>query len=174
MAAGFGKIHVITGAGKGKTTAAFGMALRAVGHGYRVCIVQFLKTGDTTGEVLAARRVGIEVRQFGTGRFVDPAHPSEEDRRLAAEAMSYARGQLDRRACDMLILDEVNMALSLGLIERSQLEDIIRCRGSGVELVLTGRNADRSIIDLADYVSVIENVKHPLDGGLAARKGIEW
>lgn len=175
MAAGFGKVHVITGPGKGKTTAAFGMALRAAGHGLRVCIVQFLKTGMTTGEVVAVRRIReIQVHQFGTGRFVDPKNPSEEDRRLAGEALAFAKHQLEKRACDMLILDEVNTALSFGLIDKAMLEDLIASRGEGVELVLTGRNADDSVIALADYVSFVENRKHPFKEGLRARLGIEY
>lgn len=175
MASELGKIHVITGPGKGKTTAAFGMALRAAGHGYRVCIVQFLKAGATTGEVVAARRIeGIEVRQFGSGQFVDPTNLSDEDRRLAEEALAFAREKLERRACDMLILDEVNTALSLGLIDMVALEAIIRARDKGVEIVLTGRNADKSVMEAADYVSFIKDVKHPLEKGLAARRGVEW
>lgn len=175
MSSELGKVHVITGPGKGKTTAAFGMALRAAGHGYRVCIVQFLKTGATTGEVVAVRRIeGIEVRQFGSGRFIDPSNISEEDRRLAGEAMAFAREKIERRGCDMLILDEVNTALSLGLIDMVSLDTVIRARDRGVEIVLTGRDADKSVMEAADYVSFIEDVKHPLSKGMAARKGVEW
>lgn len=175
MVAGYGKVHVITGPGKGKTTAAFGMALRAAGHGHRVCVVQFLKTGMTTGEVIAVRRIReIQVHQFGTGKFIDPRNPSDEDRRFANEGLAFARQQLEKRACDMLILDEVNTALSFGLIGKAELESLIRSRGEGVELVLTGRNADQSIMDLADYVSFIDNRKHPFKEGLKAREGIEW
>jgi len=175
MAAGLGKVHVITGPGKGKTTAAFGMALRAAGHGLRVCVVQFLKTGMMTGEVIAVKRIReIQVHQFGTGRFVDPRNPSDEDKRLAAEALAFARRRLEERACDMLVLDEVNTAVSFGLIDKASLEELVRSRGEGVELVLTGRNADDSVMALADYVSFIDNRKHPFKKGVRARQGIEW
>lgn len=170
-----GKVHVITGPGKGKTTAAFGLALRAAGHGLRVAIVLFMKTGETTGEVIAARGVrGIEVAQFGTGRFVNPRNPSDEDRACARKALEYAREVLKGRRCDVLILDEINVAVSIGLVRSEDVLGLLRERPPGVEVVLTGRDAPQELIDQADYVSYIESRKHPYDNGLKARKGIEW
>jgi len=172
---GLGKVHVITGPGKGKTTAAFGLALRASGHGAKVCIVQFMKTGETTGEVKAARHVpGITVIQFGTGGFVEHGKATDEDVKLAREALEHARGVLARRECGMLILDEVNVAVSFGLLGVREVLEVIEKRGEGVEVVLTGRNAPIEFIDLADYVSVIDSWKHPFDGGEGPRKGVEW
>ena len=114
---GLGKVHVITGAGKGKTTAAFGLAIRAAGHGLKVCVVQFLKTGETTGEALFARKAGgIEIAQFGTGRFVDQKHIAPEDRSCAKDALRFATDILTKGDCDMLVLDEVSVAVSFGLI----------------------------------------------------------
>lgn len=172
---GLGKVHVITGPGKGKTTAAFGLAMRAAGHGYRVCIVQFMKTGETTGELIAARSIeGIEVLQFGTGRFVEKGSPSEEDRRVVLSALSAARERLEGGLCQMVVLDEVNVAVSMGLVGAEEVLGILRSRREGTEVVLTGRDAPREFIEFADYVSVIDNAKHPYDRGARARKGVEW
>ena len=172
---GFGRVHVITGSGRGKTTAAFGLAMRASGHGYRVCIVQFMKTGETTGEVLGARRLGnVSVHQFGTGRFVDPKKVSDKDRQCAREALGCARKSLTEGECELLILDEVNTAASFGLVRVDEILELLRSPRAGVEVVLTGRNAPKEFIEVADYVSVVENRKHPFEEGLEARKGIEW
>ncbi len=172
---GLGLVHVITGPGKGKTTAAFGLALRASGHGLRVCVVQFMKTGQMTGEVIAARHLkGVELRQFGTGRFVDPKNPSQEDRRSAKEGLDFVRKRLSKGGCDLLILDEVSTAVAFGLLESGELLEMLKSRGEGVEVVLTGRNAPLELIEAADYVSIIESKKHPFGAGTGARKGIEW
>lgn len=170
-----GKVHVITGDGRGKTTAAFGLALRAAGHGLRVCVVQFMKTREATGEVIAAKRLGnIDVAQFGTGRFVEKGKLTERDRECARAAIERARAFLAQRKCDVLILDEVNVAVYLGALEASDVVDLLDSRPPGVEVVLTGRRAPEEFIKRADYVSVIESGKHPFDEGLGSRKGIEW
>jgi len=171
----FGRVHVITGEGRGKTTAAFGLAMRAAGHGIKVCIVQMMKSGETTGEVLAAKRLGnIEVAQFGTGSFVLRDKVSSEDGEHAREALSFAKSVLEEGACSVLVLDEVNLAVSFGLISASDVLSVLKSRPEGVEVVLTGREAPREFLEYADYVSVIENKKHPFEEGLNARKGIEW
>lgn len=170
-----GRVHVITGPGKGKTTAAFGLALRAAGHGLRVCIVQFMKSGETTGEVIAAKDIeGIQVAQFGSGGFVGGPSATEEDRRSARKAVSYARRKAADGDCDLLVLDEVNVAVFFDLVSEDEVLDLLESRAEGVEVVLTGRNAPDSFVEYADYVSSIDTVKHPYDNGLQARKGIEW
>ncbi|MBN1678096.1 MAG: cob(I)yrinic acid a,c-diamide adenosyltransferase [Candidatus Thermoplasmatota archaeon] len=171
-----GRVHVITGPGKGKTTAAFGQAMRAAGHGIRVCIVQFMKTGETTGEAVAAKHIPeIELVQFGTGRFVDPRKVSADDIRCAKEALAHVRAVLSKHGCGLLIMDEVNVAVSFGLLEAKEVIELLDTRGEGVEVVLTGRNAPLEFIDYADYVSVIDSWKHPFDGRDGkSRKGIEW
>ena len=170
-----GKIHVITGPGKGKTTAAFGLAMRASGHGLRVCVVQFMKTGETTGEAIAAKRLkNIEVAQFGTGRFVNPRRVTKADLASAQEAMGYLKRRVARGGCDILILDEVNVAVSLGLVRAEEVLKVLRSRGEGVEVVLTGRNAPKAFVECADYVSIIDSKKHPHAGGLGPRAGVEW
>jgi len=172
---GLGKVHVITGPGKGKTTAAFGLAMRASGQGLRTTIVQFMKCGETTGEVIAAKRLkGLDVHQFGTGRFVDPKNPSKDDRKCAHDALEFARSVLEKGKCDLMILDEVSLAASLGLIDPAEVLEMLKSRANEIEIVLTGRNAPIEFIEYADYVSLIESKKHPYDRGLKARKGIEW
>jgi len=172
---GFGKVHVITGPGKGKTTAAFGLAMRAAGHGYRVCVVQFMKTGETTGEFVAAKHIeNIEVVQFGSGHFVVQGRPAEADVEAARAALDAVRSRLAGGSCQMMILDEVNVAVWMGLIKVSEVLDVLKSRPSGTEVVLTGRNAPGEFIEYADYVSVVENAKHPYNNGADARKGVEW
>lgn len=170
-----GRVHVITGPGKGKTTAAFGLALRAAGHGLRVCIVQFMKSGEVTGELLAARKLpGIEVSQFGTGRFIGPGGPTEDDRARARDGLVFVEGVLKARGCDLLVLDEMNTAVHFGLLTAEQVLAVLGSRGEGVEVVLTGRDAPAEFVRYADYVSDVGSVKHPYEKGTKARKGIEW
>lgn len=170
-----GKVHVITGPGRGKTTAAFGLAMRAAGHGIRVCIVQFMKTGETTGEAIAVRNVPeIELVQFGTGMFVDPKKASGDDVDCARKALEHVRKILSDGRCGLLILDEINVAASFGLLEAKEVIALLESREKGVEVVLTGRNAPLEFIDYADYVSVIDSWKHPFDQGGKPREGIEW
>lgn len=172
---GLGRVHVITGEGRGKTTAAFGLAMRVAGHDMKACIVQMMKSGETTGEVLAAKRLGnIEVAQFGTGSFVSRDKVSAEDRQQAHDALSFASNVVQKGVCSLLVLDEVNLAVSFGLISADEVMKILRSRPDGIEILLTGREAPREFLEYADYVSVIENRKHPFDEGLEARKGIEW
>ncbi len=175
MTGGLGKVHVLTGSGKGKTTAAFGLAMRAAGHGLKVCIIQFMKTGETTGEVVTARDIsGIEVVQFGTGGFVDPKHLTEEDRARARQGFERAKSALSDGSYQMVVLDEINTIVSFGLVSAEDVMDALMSRAKEVEVVLTGRNAPLGFIELADYVSVVESKKHPFDDGVKARKGIEW
>jgi cob(I)alamin adenosyltransferase len=170
-----GKVHVITGPGKGKTSAAFGLAMRAAGHGLRVHIIQLMKTGETSGEVLSARKLeGIRVEQFGTGRFVDPKGITQADKKAASDALERAQAVIEKGECEMLVLDEVNLAVSFGLLSAAEVLRLLRDRRKGIEVVLTGRNAPIEFIEYADYVSIVESKKHPFDQGLEARKGIEW
>lgn len=170
-----GKVHVVTGPGKGKTTAAFGLALRAAGHGLRVCVIQFMKSGMTTGEALAVKRIPkIRVFQYGTGRFVDPKHPTEDDIRCAKDALEKVRQVLEEDECEVLILDEVNLAASYHIVDADEVLGILRSRKRGIEVVLTGRGAPQEFVNFADYVSFIDDRKHPYGKGAKARKGIEW
>jgi len=170
-----GKVHVVTGPGKGKTTAAFGLALRAAGHGLRVCVIQFMKSGMTTGEALAVKSFPkIRVYQYGTGRFVDPKKPTGDDIRCAGEAMNHAKQILEGDECDVLILDELNPAAAYHVVDPAEVLEMLRSRNRGIEVVLTGRGAPQEFVEYADYVSYIDDKKHPLRKGVKAREGVEW
>ena len=172
-----GRVLICTGTGKGKTTAALGLALRAVGHGLRVLVVQFMKARTDTGEHLAAARLApeLEVRVRGTG-FVNRDDPASvaRARAKAAQALGEAAGTLHGRY-DVVILDEALTALQYGLIEPASLLDALAARSESVHVVLTGgESAPREIIDLADTVTEMRNVKHAFELGVDAQEGIEF
>lgn len=171
---GLGLLQVYTGEGKGKTTAALGLALRAWGHGLRVGVVQFMKRGEDYGEVLALRRMGIEVFQFGSGKLIAKGKHCQDDLDCAKRALDLSRSLLRSGEFDLLILDEVNVALYFGLIDIGEVLGALRQRDSGVEVVCTGRNAPEELKREADLVTVMTVEKHPYDEGLEARKGIEY
>ncbi len=168
-----GYVHVYTGDGKGKSTAAFGLAVRAAGANLRVYIGQFVK-GARYSEIEALECFGdmITVRQYGRGCFLG-ALPEEEDQRLAADGLAEIRQVLASGEYDLVILDEINIATHLGLIDVETLLSVVRSRPSSVELVLTGRSADRRLIEMADLVTEMREVKHYYAKGVLARKGIE-
>ena len=157
-------LHIYTGEGKGKTTAAVGLAVRAAGAGMRVLFIQFLKD-CTSSEISQLDKLGIITACFGTGRFVMKVE--QRDKELARKGIALA-SSIDS---DLLILDEALAALKLGLIKLNDIKGLIERQG---ELVITGRDAPRKLIELADYVSEIKKVKHPFDKGIKARKGIEF
>lgn len=170
-----GLVQVYTGNGKGKTTAALGLALRAVGHGHRVFMLQFMKGSPDYGEVRAASLLpNFTLVQSGLPTFVDKANPSPEDQRLAAEGLARARAEITGGAWDLVILDEINVAMDYGLIRTEDVEELIGGKPPGLELVLTGRYAPPSIIARADLVSEVRLVKHPYYRGVRARRGIEY
>lgn len=166
--------QVYTGDGKGKTTAAFGLALRAAGHGWRVLVIQFMKGDPEYGEVIAAKYVpGLEVRQFGLPTFVERGNPSAEDLRLAAEGLAAARAALSVRSHRLVILDEMNVAVDYGLVRLEDALALVEECPEGVELVFTGRGAKRQVLERADLVSDIKCVRHPFEKGVLSRAGIE-
>ncbi len=170
-----GLIQVFTGDGKGKTTAALGEALRACGHNYRVLVVQFMKGDIKYGEVNIAPEVpNLELKQFGLPTFVKKGEPSDEDLKLAKEGFEYAKSAIENKKYDMVILDELNVAIDYGLIKLDDVLTLLRERPEGIEIILTGRYAPKEIIEIADLVSNIEEVKHPYQKGILARKGVEW
>lgn len=171
---GLGLLQVYTGEGKGKTTAALGLALRAWGHGLRVGVVQFMKKGEDYGEILALRRMGIEVFQFGSGKLIAKGKHCQDDLDCARRALDLSRSLLRSGEFDLLILDEVNVALYFGLIELGEVLGALRQRDGGVEVVCTGRNAPEELRREADLVTAMVVEKHPYDEGLEARKGIEY
>lgn len=170
-----GLMQVYTGNGKGKTTAALGLALRAVGHGCRVVMFQFMKGDEGYGEIAAARLLpGFTIVQCGRCEFVDLDHPAAVDRRMAAAGWEQAQEALTSGHYDLVILDEINVALACGLLPLPQVLDGLSHRAVHTEVVLTGRYAPEALLAAADLVSEMVEVKHPYAGGVAARQGIEY
>ena len=172
-----GLIHVYTGDGKGKTTAALGVALRAMGWGARVCMVQFIKGYPEIGEARFARESGgrFVLEQFA----VDPSRGIDEAKvltRSAAvdQAMAYAEQAVSSGDYGLVILDEINNALHFGLVNLRRVLALIESKPSSVELILTGRDAPPEIIAAADYVTEMNLVRHPYQKGVGARKGIDY
>jgi cob(I)alamin adenosyltransferase len=172
---GRGLVQVFTGNGKGKTTAALGTILRALGHGLRVYIVFFMKGDYEYGEFSTLSKLpNVDSASFGFRRFTDPAHIRPEDREQARLALAAARQAILSGHYDLVVLDEVNVALGFHLIELDDVVSLIKDKPARVELILTGRYADARLIELADLVTEMVKIKHPFDKGVKARKGIEY
>lgn len=169
-----GYTQVYTGNGKGKTTAALGLALRAVGQGLKVCVFQFIKGGGPYGEHLVAEKLAPLFTIIQTGRpgWVNTKDITE-DRLVAQEALLQAKDMLASGDYDLFICDEINGAVGFGLIDPEQVLELISQKPERVELVLTGRNADDRIIEAADLVTEMREIKHYYTVGVAARTGIE-
>ena len=170
-----GLIQVYTGNGKGKTTASLGLALRAVGRELMVCMIQFMKGGGPYGEHLVAPRLApyLTIIQTGRSGWVNKDNPAQTDKDLAAQALVLARGKLESGDYDLVILDEINGAVSMGLLPVEDLLDLMRSKPPQVELVLTGRNADQRVIEAADLVTEMREIKHYYKAGVKSRDGIE-
>ncbi|MDQ2817776.1 MAG: cob(I)yrinic acid a,c-diamide adenosyltransferase [Candidatus Eremiobacteraeota bacterium] len=166
---------VNTGPGKGKTTAALGLALRAIGHNHRVKIIQFMKGDPNFGELLIRRRLPeLEIEQYGLDRFVDPKAPEPAQVAKALEGFAAAREAVLGGDYDVVILDEANVAMSFGLVPVAGMVQLLANRPRHVEVVLTGRDAPPEIVAVADYVNEIRDVKHPYQAKVPARVGIEF
>jgi cob(I)alamin adenosyltransferase len=158
-----GLVQVYTGEGKGKTSAAFGSALRAIGRGLKVYIIQFIKGGFDCGELYVVEKLpNLKVKAFGRGRFVTEVPPNEEDVKLAKEAFDLAGKVVGSGEYDIVILDEINVAVSLRLIDVKEVVKLVKNKPPNVELVLTGRYAPKEIIESADLVTEMKEVKHPV------------
>jgi cob(I)alamin adenosyltransferase len=170
-----GLIQVYTGEGKGKTTCALGLGLRAVGQGLKVYVIQFIK-GRETGESRAATRLAPELtfRFFGRPGFGRLRSPAPEDLQLIREAWDLAGRVIMAGEHDLVILDEINLALAYGLVPLAETLEVLRRRPPHVEVVLTGRQAPPELLELADLVTEMRPAKHYLQAGVRARAGIEW
>lgn len=170
-----GLVQVYTGDGKGKTTCALGLALRAIGQGFQVYMVQFMK-GRDTGEARAAARLApdLTMRAFGRPGLVNLQSPAAEDLSLAREALELAQQVISAGEHDLVILDEINVALSYGLIPLEAVLKLLRERPRWVEVILTGRQAPPEVVALADLVTEMRPLKHYYEAGVQARRGIEW
>ena len=166
-------IHVYTGDGKGKTTAALGLTLRAVGAGWRVLFTQFLKHGKFS-EIKALKRLGdqVTIRQYGSGRFIK-RRPSEKEMEMARAGLSEIMQVMKEGRYDLIVLDEINVAVHFGLIPLEGVISLLEKRPQDVELVFTGKWAHKEIIERADLVTEMRMIKHYFSKGIRAREGIE-
>jgi len=182
-----GLVHVITGDGKGKTTSSLGIALRAIGNNLKVHMIQFLKS-SFTGELYSAKKLGFTIEQFGvdalkekqkhlqefadkTGRFVFQPDIKEKD--AAMQGWEHTKKIIKSGIYDVVILDEINCVLKKGLIPLKEVLNVVKEHGK-VELVFTGRDAPKKLMEVADYVNVINSIRHPWQKGIVARRGIEY
>lgn len=172
-----GLVHIYTGDGKGKTTASIGQGIRAYGRGFKVLMVQFLK-GAKTGEMITleklapdfALRRGKEVKKFTWQMTKEELEELKKDQQ---EMFKYAIDEITSNKWDLVILDEIIGAVSSNVIALKEVAELVKNKPDNLELILTGRNAPQELIELADYVSEIKAVKHPMEKGIPARKGIE-
>lgn len=169
-----GLVMVYTGEGKGKTTAAVGQALRALGHGYRVYMIHFMK-GRDYGEFLAAEKFPhLVIDRAGRDSFVKRDNPDPIDVELARDGYSRALKAVESGEYDLVVLDEIIVAVDFGLIPEGELWALLEQKPPGVDLVLTGRGATPELVKRADLVSEVLKIKHHYDSGVADRKGIEY
>ena len=178
MSNGDGLVIVYTGNGKGKTTAALGLALRAIGYEHKVCMLQFIKGSWHYGEMDSSKKLepNFELIAIGKGfvGILDDNSSREEHEKYAAEALKVCREKIFSEKYNVIILDEVNYAISLGLINVKEIIKIIKEKPASLDLVLTGRDAKEEIIDLADLVTEMKEIKHPFKSGIKAKKGIDF
>lgn len=175
-----GYIQVYTGDGKGKTTASLGLAMRALGRDWKVILIMFTKGGNKYGELNSFRNLSEKIQknltiyQAGTEHIVYSNSITDEDRKIISDGWKKAKDIIQKNECHLLILDELNIAISLGIIDVDDVVETIKNKPDRMEIVITGRCANKKIIDAAHLVSKIEPVKHYWDIGVSARKGIEF
>ena len=170
-----GLVQIYTGNGKGKTTAAFGQALRALGQGYRVCVIQFMK-GRKYGECLAAERhlPGLTIHLSGLDSFVMRENPAPLDIELARQGLDLARQAVASGAYEMIILDEINVAADFKLLQLDEIVALVKEKPAALDLILTGRYAPPELLALADMVTEMQEVRHHYHAGIKDRAGIEY
>ena len=173
-----GFVIVYTGDGKGKTTAALGMAMRAIGRGWKVLMVQFMKGTWHYAELDTAKRLApdFEIVPMGVGfyKILDDHHTDEEHRAAALSALRFARAKMESGEYDLLILDEINNAVSTGLLPLAEVLKLLDAKPADFSIVLTGRAAPPELIDRADLVTEMREIKHPYQKGILAQKGIDY
>ncbi len=165
-------IYVFTGDGKGKTEASIGAAVRARGHGKRVIFIQFMK-GLPTGEIEPLKSLGVEVYRFGREKFVDIKNPDPEDINLAKEGLEKAR-ELMRERPFLVVLDEINVAIAAGLLDVNDVLDFLDSIPEETNVILTGRYAKEEILEMADLVTEMREIKHYFKKGIPAKEGIDY
>ncbi len=169
-----GLIIINTGDGKGKSTAAFGTAIRALGHGFKVCVIQFIKQPSEYGEVLSAKKFeNLEWHTAGRG-FTWNSDDPEKDKAAAREGFELAKQKIASDEYDLVVLDEITYLTNFKFIEIEELYDILSKKPERLNIILTGRDADPSLIELADTVTEMKKIKHCYDNGIKAKMGIEF
>lgn len=172
-----GLVHVYTGNGKGKTTAAVGLATRALGQGLAVCYVSFHKRPEKYGycEIQCLKKLGATVLSLAKGHpHMDQSLNVDVIKKEVLEGLKIIKEIIAQQACDLLIMDEILISVRDNFLDEAKLIEFILQKPSDMELVLTGRGASSAIIELAHYVSQVQKIKHPYDTGVASRKGIEY
>ena len=173
-----GLVIVYTGGGKGKTTAALGMALRAVGYGHKVCMIQFIKGSWHYGEMDSSKKLAPEFELVAIGKgfvgILDDTSPKEDHEKYAEEAIKICKDKILSERYDLIILDEINYAVNLGLINIKSVMDLIKLKPKKLDLVLTGNHAKEEVLKLADLVTEMKEIKHPFQSGIKAKKGIDF
>jgi cob(I)alamin adenosyltransferase len=177
-----GYIQIYTGDGKGKTTASLGLALRAIGHGWKVLVIHFTKGekqengGSYYGEIKAASKLmpNLEVMQFGLDRVVYSSNINIEDYRETRRGWEEAKKRIASGKYGLIILDELNVCIDLGMIKLSEVKEMLLNRPDGLEIVMTGRRAHPEIVAMAHLVTEMKPIKHYFDIGVSARRGIEY
>jgi len=167
-------IQIYTGNGKGKTTAALGLIIRALGRNKKVCLIQFMKKDFSYGEIVfLSGHKNLKIYQFGTDKLIDPQNPDKIDLEEASKAINKTYQAIESQKYDLLVLDEINVAVEWGLIS---IDDQLRVfdMQTDMEIIMTGRYANESVIDKADLVTEMKEVKHYYSKGIKARKGIEY
>ncbi|MFC1991548.1 cob(I)yrinic acid a,c-diamide adenosyltransferase [Chloroflexota bacterium] len=170
-----GLVQIFTGDGKGKTSAAVGTVIRALGQGLKVCVVVFMKGSHPSGEWTFLSKVpDVKITRYGLGVLTDPTNIKPEEVEQAKEALTFARQAMLSENYDMVVMDEVNVVVDRKLVELDEVVKLIRDKPPHVELILTGRSADSQLTQLADLVTEFRKIKHPYDKGIKARRGIEF
>ncbi|MGF7185619.1 cob(I)alamin adenosyltransferase [Desulfitispora alkaliphila] len=170
-----GIVQVYTGDGKGKTTSSLGQTMRVLGHGWKVVMIQFMKGSPKYGEVKFAEKTpNFTLIQSGLETFVSKENPSKEDLRLAKEGWNKAKEILKNGSCDLLVLDEINIALDYNLVPLNEVVHFIKNKPTHLDLIMTGRYVPKEIVELADLVSEVREVKHHYSSGVEAREGVEF
>ena len=173
-----GLVIVYTGGGKGKTSAALGLVLRAVGYNHKVCMVQFVKGSWHYGELDSAKRLAPEFELITAGKgfvgILDDKSPREEHVKAANDTLMISREKILSGKYNVVILDEINYAVQLELLKLDDVIDLIKSKPAELDLVLTGNHATKEVIELADLVTEMKEIKHPFKSGLKAKKGIDF
>jgi len=169
---------VYTGKGKGKTTAALGIALRATGYKKKICMIQFIKGSWHYGEMKSSKRLEPEFEMVAIGKgfvgIIDDKSPKEDHQKIAKEAIKISNEKIQSGKYDIVILDEVNYAVNLNLISLVDVLDLIKSKPQNVDLVLTGNYAKEEVIEAADLVTEMKEIKHPFQKGIKAKEGIDF